>query len=249
VLNEKLVYDLKKFGLNEYEAKAYLTLTIFGPMSASHISNKSGVPQTKVYEIMHSLLSKSLIEMWNSRPIRFKSINISNALKNLIEEKESKLEELRIKSQNIVNKIKTYNFNDNYQMWISKGRKGFFDKMSDILNRTEKFCFTTTDSFIRHPKLDEAFLGAQKNGAEIKILGIKELTEYSKTRAMWYLANDFDVKILPLEVNPVLSLADNKEVCLKINDTESEFIWSNNPSLTNIVRFYFEGLWDRARKI
>jgi hypothetical protein len=66
---------------------------------------------------------------------------------------------------------------------------------------------------------------------------------------MWYLANDFDVKILPLEVNPVLSLADNKEVCLKINDTESEFIWSNNPSLTNIVRFYFEGLWDRARKI
>src|SRR3989304_4630100 len=133
MLNEKLIYDLKKFGLNEYEAKAYLTLTIFGPLSASYISNKSGVPQTKVYEIMHALLSKSLIEMWDSRPIRFKAVNISNALKNLIDDKERRIEELKVKSQTIVSRIKPYNYSDNYQMWVSKGKRSFFEKLSEIL--------------------------------------------------------------------------------------------------------------------
>ena len=44
MIKEVLVNDLKQFGLSEYEAKAYLALTLYGPLTASRVSEKSKIP-------------------------------------------------------------------------------------------------------------------------------------------------------------------------------------------------------------
>jgi len=47
MLKGNLVKDLKEFGLNEYEAKAYLALTLYGPLIASLISGRSKITPIK----------------------------------------------------------------------------------------------------------------------------------------------------------------------------------------------------------
>jgi len=73
MLREDLVKSLKEFGLSEYEAKAYLVLTIHGPLTASSVSELSNVPQSKVYAVLKSLVSKYLAEYWNGKPLKYSS--------------------------------------------------------------------------------------------------------------------------------------------------------------------------------
>lgn len=250
MLNFKLVKNLKQFGLTEYEAKAYLTLSIRGPLQASSITEFAKIPQSKVYEIMRSLTSKSLIEKWSSKPQKFRAIEPVYALKKIIHERNSKIEELKKRSNSIINELKPLMENKvDSGLWASKGKKAFLEKAIEILERTKNFGCASTSRFSRHPYLDQAFLKAIKRGVQIRMLGTSDLDESSRLRAEWYLNNGADVKIIPMDIRPIIGIADNKEVSIRIdNGIDSDFIWSNNPALINIMKCYFDNLWKDAKE-
>ncbi|MFQ6020624.1 MAG: TrmB family transcriptional regulator [Candidatus Aenigmatarchaeota archaeon] len=249
MLKEDLIKDLRQFGLNEYEAKAYLALTVYGPLTASQISEKSKIPQSKVYEIMRSLITKSLAESWETKPRKFKAIEPVFGLKKIIEERRRKIEMLKKKSMMIVREIKPLNNNNGYELWTSKGKKAFLEKAVEIIERSNKFGYATTSRFSRYPLLDEAFLRALKRGVKIRMLGTDLLDNARRARASWYAKQGADVRILPMDIHPILGLGDDKEVCVRIdNPAECDFIWSNNPALINIMKTYFENLWEDAEK-
>src|SRR3970040_1550201 len=117
MFKEKLIADLKQFGLNEYESRTYVALTVNGPLTASQISEKSRVPQSKVYEVMRNLVSKNLAETWSSKPQKFKAIEPVYALKKIVDEKKNKLENLQDKSSKIINELKSFNQNNGFGLW------------------------------------------------------------------------------------------------------------------------------------
>ena len=49
---------LKKLGLTMYEAQAYVTLTSLISSTATEISEKSGIPRSKIYEVLKGLVQK-----------------------------------------------------------------------------------------------------------------------------------------------------------------------------------------------
>lgn len=55
-----VVEKLKRVGLTEYEAKAYLALLNAHLSTATQISEKSGVPRTKIYAVLESLEKQRL---------------------------------------------------------------------------------------------------------------------------------------------------------------------------------------------
>jgi len=56
-----VISKLAKLGLSEYEAKAYLTLVQKHPVTAYEIAKTSGLPTSKIYEVLRRLLNKKLI--------------------------------------------------------------------------------------------------------------------------------------------------------------------------------------------
>ncbi|MBN2335455.1 TrmB family transcriptional regulator [Candidatus Bathyarchaeota archaeon] len=52
---------LKSMGLSQYEAQAYMALYIRSPQNASSISQESGVPRGRVYDVLQSLTEHGLI--------------------------------------------------------------------------------------------------------------------------------------------------------------------------------------------
>ena len=57
--NEEQIY-LEKFGLTDYEAKAYLSLIEHGPLKAGDIAYHSSIPRPKSYPAVTSLVKKQL---------------------------------------------------------------------------------------------------------------------------------------------------------------------------------------------
>lgn len=250
MLKESLVQDLKNFGLSEYEAKAFLALSIHGPLSASSLSEKSKIPQSKVYNVMRNLMLKSLAEGQNSKPQKFKVIKTDYAFKKIIENKKSEIEKLNEKTNQIIEQLKPFEKKkEDLGLWTGKGRKSFLEKAAEMVDRTKKMGLATTSRFSRNPILDNAYVKALKSGVKIRIIGTSEMDESMKARAKWYKKQGADIRILPMDIHPRIGIVDNKEICMRIdNPLESDFFWSNSPALISIFNTYFNELWNRARK-
>lgn len=87
----KLVYMdenisvLKGIGLTLYEAQAYVTLTSLISSTASEISDKSGIPRSKIYDVLKGLVKKNFIEVEDGRPMTY---NVKSPVEVLSKEKE-----------------------------------------------------------------------------------------------------------------------------------------------------------------
>ena len=85
---DRLVFDLKSYGLDDFEAKTYLTLLKMGSSRASVISTTLGINRTTTYRILERLKKLGIIESSTSRPVKFTAIEYEMALPMLIELKK-----------------------------------------------------------------------------------------------------------------------------------------------------------------
>ncbi|MDO5851026.1 MAG: helix-turn-helix domain-containing protein [Methanobacteriaceae archaeon] len=60
-MDESLLKILNKFGLTDYEAKAYITLNSKIIAKGEYISLESGIPRSKIYTILSNLEKKNLL--------------------------------------------------------------------------------------------------------------------------------------------------------------------------------------------
>ncbi len=59
---------LRTLGLSDYEAQAYLALVAHGPLSAKEVSERTGIPYTKVYEVLRKLEDRGWVDSVEAKP-------------------------------------------------------------------------------------------------------------------------------------------------------------------------------------
>ncbi|HEY3421161.1 MAG TPA: helix-turn-helix domain-containing protein [Methanomassiliicoccales archaeon] len=81
-----VVDHLLRLGLNEYEAKAYIAAVALGEGTIKEISDESGVPRSRAYDVMQRLAEKGLVEVGNSTPLYYRANEPTKASNHLMEE-------------------------------------------------------------------------------------------------------------------------------------------------------------------
>ena len=76
---------LKRIGLTMYEAQAYVTLTSLISSTAAEVSEKSGIPHSKIYDVLKGLTKKNFIEVEDGRPLTY---HVKSPVEVLNREKE-----------------------------------------------------------------------------------------------------------------------------------------------------------------
>jgi sugar-specific transcriptional regulator TrmB len=71
---EQLTQALCKLGLSLYQAKVYSALSSLGPSGVADIQKASGVPRTKIYEILEQLLDMGAVEFRSGRPVFYNAL-------------------------------------------------------------------------------------------------------------------------------------------------------------------------------
>lgn len=56
-----IINDMKKLGFSEYECKAYLALLEEYPLNGYTLSKNSGIPRSRIYEVIKSLAAKQMV--------------------------------------------------------------------------------------------------------------------------------------------------------------------------------------------
>jgi len=58
---QSIMKDMKQLGVSEYECKAYLTLLAAFPLNGYALSKNSGIPRSRIYEVLKNLMDKQMV--------------------------------------------------------------------------------------------------------------------------------------------------------------------------------------------
>ena len=118
----EMIHDyLQKLGLTDYQARVVSCLFIAPQMTAKELSDNTDIPYKKIYQVLDSLMERSIIHCNNTKPKLFDA-EPQKTIVGLIEEKQKKIDLLKT-SQSINLKI----VEDMRNKWVRQ--------MDSLLNR------------------------------------------------------------------------------------------------------------------
>ncbi|KAF6241998.1 transcriptional regulator, partial [Nitrosopumilus sp. b1] len=92
-ISDKTRKALEKIGLTSYEIRTYTALLKSGELTASDLSQKSGVPYSKIYEVLGTLEDKGWIGSDESRPTKYFAKSPSTGLETTKQKMDSDFKE------------------------------------------------------------------------------------------------------------------------------------------------------------
>ncbi|ASJ03399.1 transcriptional regulator [Thermococcus profundus] len=92
---EEIIEKLQKLGLTKYESLAYITLLKLGPSKATDITKESGIPHTRVYDVLSSLHRKGFVDVMQGSPRLYKPVNPEVVLEKMKDEIVQDIESLK----------------------------------------------------------------------------------------------------------------------------------------------------------
>lgn len=256
---EEILQTLVGCGLNEYESRAYSSLVFLGTATASNISKSSGVPQSKIYEVLDALMGKRLVEMFDGRPKEFKAVRPQIALKNLLEKRTQEIDALKSQVVRLGDYLKPLAKEETISgVWTVKGRKWveFFDKVVEMTSRSKKYIYGVTRDYSRSAKLGETVKKCVKRGVKVKVIGLEDVGGDNYYKAKWFNEHGAQLRVFETKVHPRIVVIDGKEVLLRLDYTpqkKNKFkfsaLWSEDPSLVRVFDSYVKNLWKIAKPV
>ncbi|WP_248516039.1 TrmB family transcriptional regulator [Salinarchaeum laminariae] len=92
--HDRAVELLKELGMKTYQAECFAALNTIPNGTAREISEVADVPRTRVYDATEALAEQGFVEVQHTNPQRFRAIPLSEAVRNLREQYELRIEKL-----------------------------------------------------------------------------------------------------------------------------------------------------------
>ncbi|HKR57585.1 MAG TPA: helix-turn-helix domain-containing protein [Candidatus Nitrosopolaris sp.] len=245
---------MESLGLTGYEIKAYLSLVETGSASASDISKKSGVPYSKIYEVLNSLEDKGWTESDRSRPQKFFPRSPQTgleAMKMRIENDIKDNESLILRE--LMPVYEKRGIREKPEIWVVRGIYNIAAKVSEIIQTCQQ------ELLIAIPKVAEDIARPvqpmlrmlHERGVKIAVL-VSEQTSVETVRAISRIA---DVR-LKTNLFGGGVIGDSRQVMIllgegRVNNGSFEpiAIWAEHAGLARFAKDYFHYLWaDATRK-
>lgn len=151
---ESVVEKLRQVGLTEYEAKAYTALLNTHLSTATQISEKSGVPRTRIYQVLEQLQQKGWVHVISGVPLLFKAVEPSMVFEKVKEDYAELVESVRTTLKNEVNNLKEKFVVKKFDIGL-EGLKTEIKKAKtvEISNATAAFVKKVIDAFQKDAKI------------------------------------------------------------------------------------------------
>jgi len=252
-ISDKTKKSLEKIGLTSYEIKTFSTLLKSGEVTASDLSQKSGVPYSKIYEVLGSLEEKGWIGSDDSRPTKYFAKSPSTG----VESTKQKMESDFLQNQNIIlNELvplyEKSGTSERPDIWVLSGAVNITAKILEMVDSCrDEVMITLPEAGIELVKQALPKLRAlHDKGVKITILTSDKIDKESVTA----IKRVADVKIKKgLFGGGIIS--DKRYVVILLgpeiageNSSEIIAIWADHIGLAGFARQYFEYLLKDSKR-
>jgi len=129
-VGEHVVASLMRLGLTRYEALAYIALVQLGSGTVADIHRLSGVPTTKLYEVLSKLEAKGWVEVLRERPLKFRARPPEETLEPALKELVRSVEDAKAILSEIYERRLEIERSD---VWMVRGKANVESKMISMM--------------------------------------------------------------------------------------------------------------------
>lgn len=161
---DHLKNNLTQLGFTEYEAKVYLALLGESPATGYHLSKKSGVPRSMVYEALGRLAARgAALETIEGRATLYRPLPPDV----LLDRYEVDQQNMMITLRDGLDKI--YQGSDEDKVWSITGKRAIYSYAAQMLRETQKeiYAVLNDDAIVA---LDQEFKAVCQRGVNINAL-------------------------------------------------------------------------------
>ena len=253
-ISDKTRKSLDKIGLTSYEIRTFSSLLKAGEITASDLSQKSGVPYSKIYEVLGSLEEKNWVGSDDSRPTKYFAKSPATALESTKQKLEAEFKE----NQNVVlsELVPLYEksgTSERPDIWVLSGTVNIASKILEMVESCKN------EVLIALPKASEDLVKQALPKLRLlhdKRVDITILTSDSMDKdSLKAISRVAKVKVKEgLFGGGIIS--DKRYVVILLgpevgDSTSSDIvaIWADHPGLAGFARVYFEYLLKDAKEV
>ncbi|PKM95068.1 MAG: hypothetical protein CVU84_07025 [Firmicutes bacterium HGW-Firmicutes-1] len=223
-MKPEIIITLKNLGFTEYEAKAYLALLEKSPLSGYGVALNSGVPRSKIYEVLDGMAQNGEVLISYGAPVLYAPL----PPKELIERRRNKTEENFDAACNSLEDFSS-RVEDRDNIWNISGYDEIINKAREIIN-------AATESLIIEiwkedfEKINQALTNAVKRKIKVSIAAYEDIelrnAEVYKVPEEYQIGGDLG--------RSISICADGKEAMTGVVSLEIESLaaTSKHPGLT-----------------
>lgn len=251
--NPQLLNLLRNLGLNQYEAQAYLALSLGGVNTAGDIAEVGKIARPRVYDVLDKLQEKGFAAIKAGRPVKYAPVPISEAIQTLKKYKENVLSEELIKIEDLGQSLKKgldkgaggKKFDVEESVWTLKGRNSIYSRIGDMLSNAKNVVVVNS-----HPEgvVDKIranmpqFEKARARGVKIHV--VSPISEIDDKRHALHSSNSQVSKVAHAIIDRKLPtrmvLADDEAMIFLTNPEvpaeEEVGLWMKNAHMASTLR-------------
>ncbi|WP_415283951.1 TrmB family transcriptional regulator [Candidatus Nitrososphaera sp. FF02] len=242
---------MEDLGMTGYEIRVYTSLLETGAMTAADISKKSGVPYSKIYEVLNSLEDKGWLESDSSRPQKFFPKSPSTALEAMRMRSENNFRDSQAAIVSELMPMYTKSgIKEKPEIWVVRGLYNIAAKVGEIVQSCQQELLVALPSVAQEvaKPMQPVLRTMHEKGVKISVLAsedtsadiIKALSRVSEVR----------------QKNGMFGggvIGDGKHVMILLGESMGEngvvdpiAIWADHAALAGFAKDYFEYLWEDA---
>lgn len=251
MLSDKAKRAMEAIGLTSYEVKAYTTLLIEGPLIAQELSSRSGVPYSKIYEVLGKLEEKGWIESDNSRPTKFYPKSPATALESMRMRRESEMKEAEsVIMSELMPLYSKSGVKERPEIWVLRGLYNIVAKVKEVILASEKELLIALPAVAGSisKQMQPLLRELKDKGVRIVIIAA-ESTSSDVIKALSRVA---DVRLKDSMFGGGV-ISDSRQVILLLASerlsNEPLAILAEHTGLASFAKEYFNYLWKDARQI
>ncbi len=256
VISEGTLKALKELGLTEYEVQAYVALVDGGQMTASDISSKSGVPFSRVYDVLGRLEEKGFIQIQRGRP----TIYVGKSPKEIVRLVKLALEEKIEKASKVVvdelqSRYEQETTATTRDVWLLYGRPNILAKALEMLEAARE------EILLNLPSLDMSVIAEDEDTEDVteiiesvlrhRVPKIQVLTSEVPEDLKDMIPENIEIRCRPAYGAGIV--IDRKETLIMLagGGDENSFlgVYSSAPVFAAMASSYFDGLWNKSEPV
>ncbi len=252
-ISDKTRKSLERIGLTSYEIRTFTSLLKSGEMTAADLSQKSGVPYSKIYEVLGALEEKGWIGSDDSRPTKYFAKSPATGLETTRQKMEGDFAQDRgVILKELVPLYEKSGTSERPDIWVLSGATNIAAKILDMVDSCRNEVMIALpevgQELVRQalPKLrslhdkdvDITVLTSDKMDGE-SLAAIRRLATVKIKKGLFGGGIISDKRYVVILLGPEMGGAESADMVA---------IWADHAGLAGFARQYFEYLLKDSRK-
>jgi sugar-specific transcriptional regulator TrmB len=228
-MSQRAIASLEDLGFSTYEAKAYWGLIQENPISGYRLSKRTGIPRSRIYEILERLAVKGLAIQFQADPVEYAPLAVEDLMMQLRGDFDDTLSVLETEVERLSTK------GTQESIWNLRTREMIIKRARAMITRAQKSVYLVAWAETIQ-ELRAELKDAANQGIRIVTISCGEI----EPLAGIHYKHAFEEELVQMEGSSIIVVIDGNQVLLgeTLPADSCQAAWSNNAGLIFVTEEY-----------